>query len=98
MGGTFSGREQQMLAIGRAMMSKPEMILLDEPSMRLAPRYVDTIFSVIKKLHQKGLTILLIEQNTTKALEASNRAFGMKTGKIALEGSSDSLMNEPLVK
>jgi len=96
--GTLSGGEQQMPAIGRALMGKPELLLLDEPSLGLAPVVTDVIFDVIKALKQQGMTILLVEQNAYQALEISDRAYVMETGKIKLAGSSSELMNDPEVK
>lgn len=96
--GTLSGGEQQMLAIGRALMSRPTLLLLDEPSMGLSPLYVEKIFEVIKKLHEDGVTILLVEQNANVALQIADRAYVLETGKIVKEGSATKLMNDPDVK
>ena len=96
--GTLSGGEQQMLAMSRALMSKPKLLMLDEPSMGLAPILVDQIFSIIKDLHAAGTTILLVEQNASKALEISDRAYVLETGKITLSGSGSELMNSPEVQ
>ena len=85
--GTLSGGEQQMLAMSRALMSKPKLMMLDEPSMGLAPILVDQIFSIIKDLHKAGTTILLVEQNANRALEIADRAYVLETGKITLEGT-----------
>lgn len=96
-GGSLSGGEQQMLAIGRAMMSRPKVLLLDEPSMGLAPVVVKDIFDNIKKLHDSGITILLIEQNAKLALNISDRAYVFETGKIKIEGKSSDLINDDFV-
>jgi len=90
--GTLSGGEQQMLAIGRALMSNPELMILDEPSLGLSPILVTEIFDIIKSINQAGTTILLVEQNARKALSVCNHAFIMETGRIVLEGSPDKLM------
>ncbi|MDX9755500.1 MAG: ABC transporter ATP-binding protein [bacterium] len=91
LAGTLSGGEQQMLAIARALMSKPKMILLDEPSMGLAPRVVEEIFGVIDRLRKKNLTVLLVEQNARLALELADRGYVVETGQIIMEGSSEDL-------
>ena len=96
--GTLSGGEQQMLAMGRALMSKPEMILLDEPSMGLSPIYVNEIFSLIQMIHYSGVTVLLVEQNANKALMIADRAYVLETGSIALEGNAKELLEDPKVK
>ncbi len=96
--GTLSGGEQQMLAMSRALMSKPKLLMLDEPSMGLAPILVDQIFSIIKDLHKAGTTILLVEQNASKALEISNRAYVLETGNITISGTGSELMNSPEVQ
>jgi branched-chain amino acid transport system ATP-binding protein len=90
-GGTLSGGEQQMLAIGRALMTRPRVLLLDEPSMGLAPVLVDTIFDIIKTLNDDGVTILLVEQNAARALSVANRGYVLETGHIILEGSAKEL-------
>jgi branched-chain amino acid transport system ATP-binding protein len=90
--GTLSGGEQQMLAIGRALMSHPRLLLLDEPSLGLSPILVETIFSVIQKVRQEGGTVLLVEQNARQALEIADRGYVLETGKITLEGSAQELM------
>ena len=96
--GTLSGGEQQMLAMGRALMSHPKMILLDEPSMGLSPIYVNEIFDIIKQINEDGVTVLLVEQNANKALAIANRAYVLETGKIVLEGDAKELMENPQVK
>ena len=96
--GTLSGGEQQMLAIARALMGRPELLLLDEPSMGLAPLIVREIFSVIKKLNETGTTILLVEQNAKAALNVANRAFVLETGEIVLQGLAQDLLHNPKVK
>jgi branched-chain amino acid transport system ATP-binding protein len=89
--GTLSGGEQQMLAMGRALMSHPKLMMLDEPSMGLAPILVDQIFQIIKDLHKSGTTILLVEQNASKALDIADRAYVLETGKITLSGTGKEL-------
>jgi branched-chain amino acid transport system ATP-binding protein len=98
LGGSLSGGEQQMLAIGRAVMSKPKMLLLDEPSMGLAPMLVDEVLETVKMLHDTGLTILLVEQNARAALNVAERALVLETGRIVKEGSASQLMEDPAVK
>jgi branched-chain amino acid transport system ATP-binding protein len=95
---TLSGGEQQMLAIGRAMMSQPKLILLDEPSLGLAPMLVSQIFKIIQNIRQRGGTILLVEQNARQALEIADRAYVMETGKIMLAGSATDLRSNPQVE
>lgn len=92
--GTLSGGEQQMLSMGRALMSKPKLILVDEPSLGLAPKIVTEIYNIILELHKEGYSILLAEQNAKKALATSNRCYVMKTGEIALSGFSNDLMDD----
>ena len=96
--GTLSGGEQQMLAIGRALMSQPRLLLLDEPSLGLAPLVVHTIFEAIDEIKGKGTTILLVEQNAHAALKHSDRAYVLETGKIVMEGSSRELAADPRIK
>ncbi len=96
--GTLSGGEQQMLAIGRALMCNPKMLLLDEPSMGLSPLLVNEIFSIIRDVNQSGVTVLLVEQNAKKALEVANRAYVLETGTIAMEGDADELANDEKVR
>lgn len=98
MAGTLSGGEQQMLAMGRAIMSRPKLLILDEPSMGLSPLFVKEIFSVIKKLKQDGVTILLVEQNAKMALSIADYAYVIETGKITLEGPAQELLNNPDIK
>ena len=96
--GTLSGGEQQMLAMGRALMSKPKLLMLDEPSMGLAPILVEQIFDIIRELHAAGTTILLVEQNANAALSVANRAYVLETGRIVLSGTGDELMHSEQVQ
>ena len=96
--GTLSGGEQQMLAMSRALMSHPKLIMLDEPSMGLAPILVDQIFSIIKQMHEAGTTILLVEQNATKALKIADRAYVLETGSITLQGTGSELASSDEVR
>ena len=96
--GTLSGGEQQMLAIGRSLMSRPKLLLLDEPSLGLAPLLVEQIFEVIVELREQGVTILLVEQNANEALRISDRAYVLETGAVTMEGPSDSLINDPQLR
>ncbi len=96
--GTLSGGEQQMLAMGRALMSKPSIILMDEPSMGLSPLYVNEIFDIIREINEKGTTVLLVEQNAKKALSIANRAYVLETGKIVLSGDAKEMMDNEQVK
>jgi branched-chain amino acid transport system ATP-binding protein len=98
LGGTLSGGEQQMLAVGRALMSRGRMMLLDEPSMGLAPVLVREIFRVLREINQAGTTILLVEQNANMALKLANRGYVLETGTIALSGTGQELMGNPRVK
>lgn len=98
LAGTLSGGEQQMLAMGRALMSHPKLILLDEPSMGLSPIYVQEIFDIIQQINAEGTTVLLVEQNAKKALSIANRAYVLETGNIALSGDAKVLMNDDSVK
>lgn len=96
--GTLSGGEQQMLAMGRALMSKPRIILMDEPSMGLSPIFVNEIFDIIKSVSAGGTTVLLVEQNAKKALSIADRGYVLETGKIVLEGDAKALLNDESVK
>lgn len=96
--GTLSGGEQQMLAMGRALMSNPKIILMDEPSMGLSPILVSEIFQIIKEVSEDGTTVLLVEQNAKKALSIADRAYVLETGKIALSGDAKELMNDESIK
>ena len=96
--GTLSGGEQQMLAMGRALMSKPRIILMDEPSMGLSPIFVEEIFSIIKEISAAGTTVLLVEQNAKKALSIADRAYVLETGNIVLSGDAEELMNNESIK
>jgi branched-chain amino acid transport system ATP-binding protein len=98
LAGTLSGGEQQMLAMGRALMSHPKIILMDEPSMGLSPIFVNEIFDIIKEVSASGTTVLLVEQNAKKALSIADRAYVLETGKIVLEGDAKELMNDESVK
>ena len=96
--GTLSGGEQQMLAMGRALMSQPKIILMDEPSMGLSPIFVTEVFKIIEEIKKSGTTVLLVEQNAKKALEVADRAYVLETGKIVLSGAAKELMNNDSVK
>ena len=98
MAGTLSGGEQQMLAMGRALMSKPRIILMDEPSMGLSPILVNEIFDVIQSVSASGTTVLLVEQNAKKALAIADRAYVLETGKISLDGNAKDLLNDDSIK
>lgn len=98
MAGTLSGGEQQMLAMGRALMSHPKMIVMDEPSMGLSPIYVNEIFDIIQKINADGTTVLLVEQNAKKALSIADRAYVLETGNIVLSGDASVLINDDSVK
>jgi branched-chain amino acid transport system ATP-binding protein len=97
-GGTMSGGEQQMLAIGRALMAKPKVLLLDEPSMGLAPLLVAQIFSIIAEINRRGTTVLLVEQNAAQALQLANRAYVMETGRVVKSAPAADLLNDPEVQ
>ena len=96
--GTLSGGEQQMLAMGRALMSKPKLMMLDEPSMGLSPLLVQQIFDIIKELNEAGTTILLVEQNAKMALSVADRAYVLETGRVVMEGDAKSLLSDESVK
>ncbi len=98
MAGTLSGGEQQMLAMGRALMSRPRIILMDEPSMGLSPIFVNEIFDIIREVSEGGTTVLLVEQNAKKALAIADRAYVLETGKIVLDGKAEELLNDDSVK
>lgn len=98
LAGTLSGGEQQMLAMGRALMSHPKIILMDEPSMGLSPIFVEEIFDIIREISASGTTVLLVEQNAKKALSIADRAYVLETGKIVLDGEAENLMNDDSVK
>jgi branched-chain amino acid transport system ATP-binding protein len=98
LAGTMSGGEQQMLAIGRALMSKPRVLLLDEPSMGLAPQFIAQIFSIIKQINSDGVTILLVEQNASKALSIAHRGYVLETGRIVKQGLGSDLLKDPAVR
>jgi branched-chain amino acid transport system ATP-binding protein len=98
LGGTLSGGEQQMLAIGRALMARPRVILLDEPSMGLAPLLVEEIFRVVRQLNDEGTTVLLVEQNALMALSVADRGYVLETGQVVLEGSASDLQENPEVQ
>ena len=97
-GGTLSGGEQQMLSIGRALMSRPRLLLLDEPSMGLAPKFIQQIFNIIREIQTQGVSILLVEQNAAQALSCANRAYIMETGSIVKEGAGKDLLNDEAIK
>ena len=96
--GTMSGGEQQMLAIGRALMSKPKLLLLDEPSLGLAPIIIQQIFSIIEQLREDGVTVFLVEQNANQALKLADRGYVLENGRIVMQGSGDELLNDPKVR
>ena len=98
MAGTLSGGEQQMLAMGRALMSHPKLLMLDEPSMGLAPILVEQIFEIIENLHKAGTTILLVEQNAQAALSVADRGYVLETGKIVTTGTGKELLESPAIK
>ena len=98
LAGTMSGGEQQMLAMGRALMANPKVLLLDEPSMGLSPIMVDKIFEVVADIHSRGTTVLLVEQNASRALSLANRGYVMESGEITMTGEAKSLLNDPKVR
>ncbi|MEU8330340.1 ABC transporter ATP-binding protein [Micromonospora sp. NPDC048839] len=97
-GGTLSGGEQQMLAVGRALMTRPKLLLLDEPSMGLAPKLIQQIFEIITRINEQGTTILLVEQNAQQALSRAHRGYVLETGRIVKEGTGEQLLTDPAVK
>ena len=97
-GGTLSGGEQQMLAIGRALMARPKLLLLDEPSMGLAPMMIQNIFNIITEINKLGTTILLVEQNAQQALQRAHRAYVLETGSVVKEAKASDLLNDPAVR
>jgi branched-chain amino acid transport system ATP-binding protein len=98
LAGTLSGGEQQMLAMGRALMARPKVLLMDEPSMGLAPLMVDKIFEVVGDIHSRGTTILLVEQNASRALQLANRGYVMESGEITMSGPAKALLDDPRVR
>ena len=98
LAGTMSGGEQQMLAMGRALMSRPKVLLMDEPSMGLSPIMVDKIFEVVKEVYDQGVTILLVEQNASRALQIANRAYVMESGLITMSGEAKQMLSDPKVR
>jgi branched-chain amino acid transport system ATP-binding protein len=98
LAGTLSGGEQQMLAMGRALMSRPKVLLMDEPSMGLAPIMVDKIFEVVRDVYAQGVTVLLVEQNASRALAIANRGYVMESGLITMFGDAKSMLNDPKVR
>jgi branched-chain amino acid transport system ATP-binding protein len=97
-GGTLSGGEQQMLAIGRALMSRPRLLLLDEPSMGLAPMLIAQIFSIIRTINSEGVSVLLVEQNATQALRTAHRGYVLETGYVVKSGTGSDLLDDPAVR
>jgi len=98
LAGTMSGGEQQMLAMGRALMARPKVLLLDEPSMGLSPIMVDKIFEVVETIHKQGVTVLLVEQNASRALGIADRGYVMESGEVTMNGQADALLNDPKVR
>ena len=98
LAGTMSGGEQQMLAMGRALMSRPKVLLLDEPSMGLSPIMVDKIFEVVRDVYAQGVTVLLVEQNASRALAVANRGYVMESGVITMSGDAKQMLNDPKVR
>jgi branched-chain amino acid transport system ATP-binding protein len=98
LAGTMSGGEQQMLAMGRALMARPRLLLLDEPSMGLSPIMVDRIFEVVADIHGRGTTVLLVEQNASRALALANRGYVMDSGEVTMSGEAAALLNDPRVR
>ena len=98
LAGTMSGGEQQMLAMGRALMARPKVLLMDEPSMGLSPIMVDKIFEVVNDIHQRGTTVLLVEQNASRALQLASRGYVMDSGEVTMSGDAKTLLNDPKVR
>ncbi|MDQ6680570.1 MAG: ABC transporter ATP-binding protein, partial [Pseudomonadota bacterium] len=98
LAGTMSGGEQQMLAMGRALMARPKVLLMDEPSMGLSPLMVDKIFEVVDEIHRQGTTVLLVEQNASRALQLASRGYVMDSGEVTMSGDSQQLLNDPRVR
>jgi branched-chain amino acid transport system ATP-binding protein len=98
LAGTLSGGEQQMLAMGRALMARPKVLLMDEPSMGLSPIMVDKIFEVVGDIHARGTTVLLVEQNASRALQLANRGYVMESGEITMSGPAKALLDDPKVR
>lgn len=98
LAGTMSGGEQQMLAMGRALLARPKVLLLDEPSMGLSPIMVDKIFEVVNDIHSRGTTVLLVEQNASRALQLANRGYVMESGEVTMSGDAKALLNDPKVR
>jgi branched-chain amino acid transport system ATP-binding protein len=98
LAGTMSGGEQQMLAMGRALMARPKVLLLDEPSMGLSPIMVDKIFEVVSTIHGQGTTVLLVEQNASRALQLADRGYVMESGEVTMSGDAKQLLNDPKVR
>ena len=98
LAGTMSGGEQQMLAMGRALMARPKVLLLDEPSMGLSPIMVDKIFEVVDDIHRQGVTVLLVEQNASRALQLASRGYVMESGEVTMSGDAQVLLNDPKVR
>jgi branched-chain amino acid transport system ATP-binding protein len=98
LAGTMSGGEQQMLAMGRGLMSRPKVLLLDEPSMGLSPIMVDKIFEVVKDVYAQGVTVLLVEQNASRALGIANRGYVMESGLVTMSGDAKEMLNDPRVR
>jgi branched-chain amino acid transport system ATP-binding protein len=98
LAGTMSGGEQQMLAMGRALMARPKVLLMDEPSMGLSPLMVDKVFEVVADIHSRGTTVLLVEQNASRALKLADRGYVMDSGEVTMSGPAKELLNDPRVK
>ena len=98
MAGTLSGGEQQMLALGRGLMAKPRMLMLDEPSLGLAPKMIGDVFALIRRIHEAGVTLLLVEQNAYQALQVAQSAYVLETGVVVLEGPAGKLRQDPAVR